>query len=148
MFMIIYKSPSTKEEFKAYYAFRYHILREPLGLPRGTEKDDYEPIAQHFMAVDDATGQIVAVIKLFENHPCDSRFSHLAVREEYQNQGLGKKMVELVEGKARERGWKCIGAFTNLSAVPFLEKLGYKRAGNVESRFDNKLELVWMEKAL
>ena len=29
-----------------------------------------------------------------------------------------------------------------------MEKLGYKKAGNVESRFDNKLELVWMEKAL
>lgn len=146
--MIIYKNPCTKEEFKEYYAFRYHILREPLGLPRGTEKDDYEPIAQHFMAVEEETGEIIAVIKMYPNKPCDGRFAHLAVRDEYQNQGIGQKMVELVEQKAREREWKCIGSFTRLSAVPFLEKLGYKKAGNVESRFDNKLELVWMEKSL
>jgi len=36
--MIIIKSPQTRDEFKAYYALRYHVLREPLGLPHGTEK--------------------------------------------------------------------------------------------------------------
>ena len=37
---------------------------------------------------------------------------------------------------------------TGLSAVPFLEKSGEKRTGNVESRFNNKLDVVWMEKTL
>ena len=65
--MIIRKSPTTTDEFKTYCACRYHGLREPLGFPRGSEKDDYEPIAQHLMAMDDSPGKIIAIIKLAEN---------------------------------------------------------------------------------
>ena len=56
---MIVKSPSTKEEFKAYYALRYKVLSEPWGHPRGTEKDDYEPISEHFMAIDEENGQVL-----------------------------------------------------------------------------------------
>ncbi len=61
--MIEIRSPHTREDFKAYYDLRYRVLREPWGLPRGTEKDDYEPISQHFMAVDTETGEILGVVK-------------------------------------------------------------------------------------
>ena len=63
--MIVIKSPHTREEFKAYYAMRYRVLREPLGLPKGTEKDDYEPLSEHFMAVDDENGEILGVVKMY-----------------------------------------------------------------------------------
>ena len=73
--MTTIKTPHTKQEFKEYYALRYHVLREPLGLPKGTEKDDYEVISEHFMAVDDSTGEIVGVVKLYEDEPGLARFS-------------------------------------------------------------------------
>ena len=73
------KTPTSREDFKAYYALRYKVLSEPLGHPKGTEKDDYEPISEHFSAIDDVTGHIVGVVKLFERTAGAGNFSHLAV---------------------------------------------------------------------
>lgn len=57
--MIIIRSPQTRDEFKTYYAARYRVLREPWGQPKGTEKDDYEPISRHLMALDDQNGEVL-----------------------------------------------------------------------------------------
>ena len=62
--MYTIKTPTTRDDFKAYYALRYKVLREPLGYPKGTEKDDYEPISEHFMAVNEK-GEVVGVVKLY-----------------------------------------------------------------------------------
>ncbi len=43
--MYTIKTPSTHDEFKAYYALRYKVLSEPWGHPKGTEKDDLNPSA-------------------------------------------------------------------------------------------------------
>ena len=145
--MIVVRTPTTREEFKTYYTLRYQVLREPLGLPRGTEKDDYEPIAQHLIAMDDETKEIAGVIKYSQNEPCDCRFSHLAVKDAYQGKGIGKLLVDTVEKKAREKGMKCIGTLSRLSAMPFYEKLGYKKKGEVQKIFDT-LDMIWMEKPL
>ena len=42
--MFTIKTPTTHDNFKAYYALRHKVLSEPWGDPKGTEKDDYEPI--------------------------------------------------------------------------------------------------------
>jgi N-acetylglutamate synthase-like GNAT family acetyltransferase len=127
--MFTIKTPHTKQEFKDYYALRYHVLREPLGLPKGTEKDDYEVISEHFMAVDEQTGEIVGVVKLYEDEPGLARFSHLAVSEKHQGQGIGHLLVETVGKRAREKGFKQMGTLTRVSAVDVYERYGYERAG-------------------
>ena len=64
--MIKIISPKSREDYKAYYDLRYKVLREPWGMQRGTEKDDYEPISEHYMAVEETSGELVGVVKLFE----------------------------------------------------------------------------------
>ena len=64
--MIEIRTPASREDFKAYYDLRYRLLRQPWAQVRGTEKDDYEPISHHFMAVDSETNEIVGVIKVYE----------------------------------------------------------------------------------
>ena len=107
--MIIITSPRTNEDFEAYYDLRYQVLRKPLGQPKGTEKDDYEPISHHFTAVDEQTGEVVGVVKLYEKAPGQGQVSHMAVAEAYQNQGVGRMLVEAVEEKARALGLKTVG---------------------------------------
>ena len=75
--MYTIKVPVTHDDFKAYYALRYKVLQEPWGHPKGTEKDDYEPISEHFMAVDEK-GHVVGVVKLYEKSTDVGYVSHLA----------------------------------------------------------------------
>ena len=145
--MPIIKTPTTREEFKAYYALRYKVLREPWEHPKGTEKDDYEPISEHFMAVDDRTGEVLGVIKLYEKAPGVGNISHLAVAMSHQHKGIGMSLVQAVEKRARERDFKTLGAMSRVTATAYFEKYGYHIAG-IPTPHLGTIHLVWMEKEL
>ena len=145
--MSVIKIPKSRDDFKAYYALRYKVLREPWGHPKGTEKDDFEAISEHFMAVAEKTGEILGVIKLFEKEAGVGQVSHLAVATEHQHKGVGKFLVEAVEARAREHGFKTLGAMVRVTATVFFEKHGYHIAGLPVPHLGTT-HLVWMEKPL
>jgi len=145
--MAVIRSPKTKEEFKAYYALRFHVLRESLGQHPGSEKDDFEPISIHYMAVDEQTNQIIGVVKLFEKEPAMGQFSHLAVDSAFQHKGVGRLLIHTVEQKSRELGYRKLGTLTRLTATGFYERCGYKPMGITGVLF-GKLQMMWMEKDL
>jgi N-acetylglutamate synthase-like GNAT family acetyltransferase len=145
--MIVIKRPATKDDFKAYYALRYHVERESGGHPKGTEKDDFEPISIHFMAVDLQTGEVVGVARLFEKDPGEGQISHLAVHEDWERQGIGRKLVEAVEAEAHNLGYKRLGGMAHQSTTGFFEKLGFRVKGMHSNPFGN-VQLIWTEKEL
>jgi N-acetylglutamate synthase-like GNAT family acetyltransferase len=145
MFKII--SPKTRDDFKAYYELRYKVLRETWGLQKGTEKDDYEPISKHFMAVDDATGQIIGVVKLMEKEPGVGWFSHMAVIPKFQHKGIGKLLLNFIEEEAKREGYSTLGCQARLNTTNFFEKAGYKING-LPSHYIGTTQVVWMEKPI
>jgi predicted N-acetyltransferase YhbS len=146
-FMIVIRRPESKDDFKAYYALRYRVLREPWGQARGTEKDDYEPLSQHLMAVDDESGDVVGVIKWMEKEPGVACLSHLAIAPERQKQGIGQLLVQSVEDAARGQGFAVIGVHSRLTSTDFFERSGYQIKG-LPDHFFSTIQLVWMEKKL
>jgi N-acetylglutamate synthase-like GNAT family acetyltransferase len=144
--MYTIRAPKTRDDFKAYYALRYKILREPFGYPKGTEKDDYEPISEHFMAVNEE-GDVVGVAKLFEKSEGVGHVSHLAVSPEYQHKGIGHLLLQTVEQRARERGFKIIGTTARTTASAYFERSGFRVVG-IPSPHLGTTHLVWMEKLL
>jgi len=145
--MIEIRIPATREEFKAYYDLRYRLLRQPWAQVRGTEKDDYEPISQHFMAVDSENREIVGVIKVYEKEPGVGCFSHMAVIGNYQRKGIGKLMLDAVESRSRELGYHTLGCYSRLNTTQYFEDLGYKIAG-LPTHYFGTTQVVWMEKKL
>jgi N-acetylglutamate synthase-like GNAT family acetyltransferase len=144
--MITIKHPASKDDFRAYYALRYHVEREAGGHPRGTEKDDYEPISQHFMAVDEA-GAVVGVARLVEKEPGEGLLGHLAVDEDHERQGIGRLLVQAVEVEARGLGYKSLGVLSHQATIEFLERQGFQIKGLHTNPFGNA-QLLWMEKDL
>lgn len=144
--MFTIKTPTTREDFKAYYALRYRVLREAWGHPRGTEKDDYEPISEHFMAVNEK-GEVVGVAKLYEKARGVGHISHLAVAPEYQHKGVGHLLVKTVEQRARAREFHTIGTMARLTATVYFERYGFRIAG-IPTPHLGTTHLVWMEKKL
>jgi N-acetylglutamate synthase-like GNAT family acetyltransferase len=144
--MFTVKSPITREDFKAYYALRYKVLSEPWGEPKGTEKDDYEPISEHFMAIDEKE-EVVGVIKLYERDNGIGYVSHLAVAPEYQRQGVGRLLLEAVEQRAREREFRTLGTLARATGTAYFEKNGFHVAG-MPAPHVGTTPLVWMEKPL
>ena len=145
--MINIVSPRTRDEFKAYYDLRFKELREPWGLQKGTEKDDYEPISSHFMAVEEKTNRVVGTVKLMEKEPGVGWFSHMAVALDYQKSGVGKQMLDRVEEEARKSGYHTLGCMSRLNTTGYFENAGYKING-LPSHYIGTTQVVWMEKKL
>jgi N-acetylglutamate synthase-like GNAT family acetyltransferase len=144
--MYTIKTPATRDEFKAYYALRYKILREPWGHPKGTEKDDYEPISEHFMAVNEK-GETVGVVKLYEKSDGVGYISHLAVAQEHQHKGIGHLLLKTAEEHARARGFRALGTMARSTATVYFERYGFHIAG-MPAPHIGTTHLVWMEKSL
>jgi N-acetylglutamate synthase-like GNAT family acetyltransferase len=145
--MITIKTPQTRDDFKAYYELRYKVLRAPWGQPKDTEKDDYEPISQHFMAIDDANGKVVGVIKMFEKTVGVGWVSHLAVDPGYQKKGVGRLLMDSVELAAREKGFHVIGCMSRLNTTAYFERMGFRTAG-LPTHYFGTTQVLWMEKEL
>jgi len=145
--MIKIVSPKTREDFKAYYDLRYKVLREPWGLQKGTEKDDFEPISKHYMAVDDSIKQVVGVVKLMEKEPGVGWFSHMAVAEKYQNTGVGKQLLAFVENEAKKDGYKILGCMSRLNSTDYFGRAGFQING-LPSHYIGTTQVVWMEKKI
>jgi N-acetylglutamate synthase-like GNAT family acetyltransferase len=145
--MISIKIPKTREDFKAYYELRYKVLRAPWGQPKDTEKDDYEPISQHFMAIDDTNGKVVGVIKMFEKSEGVGWVSHLAIDPGYQKKGVGKLLMDTVEHAAREKGYHVIGCMSRLNTTAYFERMGFVTAG-LPTQYFGTTQVLWMEKEL
>ena len=144
--MFTIKTPTTHDDFKAYYALRYRVLREPWGHPKGTEKDDYEPISEHFMAVTE-NGEVVGVVKVYQKGECTGYISHLAVAPEYQHRGIGHLLLKTVETRARERGFCALETMARATATVYFEKYGFHVTG-VPTPHLGTTHLVLMEKPL
>jgi GNAT superfamily N-acetyltransferase len=145
--MIIIRAPQTKEDFKEYFHLRFVVLHEPWGQHKGSEKDDYEPLARHYMAVDDVNAELVGVVRWLEKDPGEAWLAHLAVRSDRQRQGIGRMLLDAVEKDARAAGYTKMVANTRLTATDYFEKLGYRITG-IPSHFFATLQSVWMEKDL
>jgi len=145
--MIQIKTPKTRDDFKAYYDLRYRILRQPWAQARGTEKDDFEPISHHFMAVDSDNGEVVGVVKVYEKEPGVACFSHMAVAGIRQRQGVGKLLMDAVEDYVKEQGYTRLGCYSRLNTTLYFEKGGFRIAG-LPTHYFGTTQVVWMEKEL
>lgn len=144
--MYTIKTPVTHDDFKVYYALRYKVLREPWGHPKGTEKDDYEPISEHFMALNEK-GEVVGVVKLYAKTDRIAHISHLAVSPDFQHKGVGRLLLETVEQRARVRGFHTLGTMARVTATVYFQKYGFRIVGMPTPHLGT-IHLVWMEKTL
>ncbi len=101
MFKII--TPTTAEQLQAYYHFRWQHLREPWNFPPGSEKDEYEQVAEHRVILN-AQQQIVACGRVHMNTAEEAQIRHIAVHPQYARKGLGKMLMDTLEAVARENG--------------------------------------------
>ncbi|NMH60240.1 YiiD C-terminal domain-containing protein [Alteromonas ponticola] len=122
MFRVV--KPKSVEEFNAYYTFRWTYLRQPWNFPPGSEKDEYEQVAEHRMIINSA-GDIVACGRVHLNTAEEAQIRHIAVHADFQRKGLGQMILGALEAVARDLG--AIRAVTNSRelSIPFFTACGF-----------------------
>lgn len=121
--MLEIKSPTTDSDWKAYYALRFNVLREPWNQPLGSEVLADEDQAIHAIAVKD--GVVLGVARMHESAEKQGQVRCVATATAAQGKGIGKAIMAYLEKKAIEKGWTEIVLEARENAVPFYEAIGY-----------------------
>jgi len=92
---------------------------------------------------DDEVKGVVSLI-VYEGDVAEIR--DFVVKEEYRNQGYGKKMIEELEKHSKEKSIRKLYAY--VSSQEFWTKLGYEEEGVLKSHFKEGEDLVIVAKFL
>ena len=95
-----------------------------------------------FVAIED--NKIVGTISLNKN-----KFSRFFVKPDHQGNGIGKKILEFVEKRAKNNGYETIWMTSVLNSIGFYKKMGYESKEEVVFNYNNvKFPELKMEKRL
>ena len=106
---------------------REEVLRKPLGLKFKIEDLQNEEDQIHLTFWDDKKCIATAVLQPVDKDKIKLR--QVAVKQEYQGQGIGSALVTLAEQIAKNENYKMIILDARLSAKEFYEKLNYSQIG-------------------
>lgn len=121
--------PVSPEDFQKIFDLRYHVLRAPWNQPRGSERDEAEQTSVHAMIVD-ADGRCIATGRLQYNSNEEAQIRFMAVSNEFRGQGLGRMILEFLEGKAKANTSTTIVLQARENALRFYKDAGY----NIEEK--------------
>ncbi len=116
-------------EYNAELELRNKILRIPLGLDVHEDDLSNEHLHHHIGAFED--GKLIGVLVLTPLNDTEVKMRQVAVEEELQGKGIGKMLVDFSEKVSKEKGFERIVMNARDSAVPFYEKLGYRKEGDM-----------------
>lgn len=117
-------TPAYDESVK----LRHDILREPLGMVFYVEDLEKEYNQTHIGYYDE-NGVMVGCLILQDYGEDIAKMRQVAVAENQQGKGVGKRMVAFSEVYARQNGFKKMVLHARETACPFYDKLGYQRVG-------------------
>jgi predicted GNAT family N-acyltransferase len=139
--------PRTTRDFERYFDLRWRNLREPWGLPKGTERDERDDAAIHLMVCGKSRGELMGVARLNFNSPSEAQLGMLAVDRGFRGLGVGELLVCERERITRERGATRIVATVREWTVTFHERLGYQVVSSAHT-VEGVIPHVWVEKIL
>ena len=144
--MLRIAKPETPEQWEEYFDLRWRILRAPWDQPRGSEKDEFDEIADH-VTVRDQKGRLVGVGRLHLNNDDEAQIRYMATEEDCRGLGVGRAIIEKLEELARARGVERIVLNARDNVVGFYQHSGYSVIGPGPTMF-GKIKHSKMEKRL
>jgi len=109
------------------YAIRHEVFIQEQGVPEDMELDKHDPGADHALAYQ--KGQCVATARLVRLDANSAQIGRMAVLVALRGQGIGTAMLKKLLELAMSEGISSLILHSQVSAVSFYEKLGFKTDG-------------------
>ena len=118
-----------------YFDLRWRVLRERWTQVRETGKDEHETDAFHLTAW--VGGKLAGTGRLHFNSPQEAQVRFMAVEEAYARHGIGSRILEALEARARKKQARRVVLNARDSAVNFYRKRGYQLVDQSATLFDS-----------
>lgn len=115
--------------YKQSIALRTSILRKPLNLTYTPFQLEEEKDQIHIVAEEE--GEVLGVVLLQKLDNKTAKMRQFAVKDKYQNQGIGTELIAFFEDYAVEHGFTNIELHAREKAVRFFKQSEYERVGEV-----------------
>ncbi len=113
----------NKQELEDMYHQRWLVLREPMGMEKGTEQDQYESSAFHLVAV--CNNQVIGSARLRELSSGLGSIAYVALLPKFRHQGIGTKLIETLIQKAKANKFKGLRLLSRINGLGFYSRLGF-----------------------
>ncbi|MHA1279085.1 MAG: GNAT family N-acetyltransferase [Candidatus Helarchaeota archaeon] len=122
--LLIIRQPRTKAEFQSMLDLRWRVLRAPWNQPHGSETDDKEKDAMHFIAI--IHNKIIGTARLHKITENVGQIRYLAVEENYRSKNVGSSILEAIHLTAINQSLKFLILNARAHAISFFLKNGYE----------------------
>ncbi len=122
--VIAYGSPY----YQQMVALRYEVLRKPLGLTFSAE--DLERDKQGLLLGYIQHGKVIGCCMLCSHSGDTVKLRQMAVAEQHQKKGIGKKIIAFAEEEAKKAGFSSITLHARKYATGFYKICGYRISGD------------------
>ncbi len=109
-------------------ALRYDILRKPLHLNFTAEQLSAEDKEYHIAYIEN--GVVLGCLILVPKESGVIKMRQVAVAENQQGKGIGRKMVTFSEIFSKKKGFNTMDLNARKTAVPFYLSMNYTQVGN------------------
>ena len=125
----IVKLVETQAELRAAMQVRHRVFVQEQQIPVEEERDEADESAIHAVAFQG--GQALGAGRVVLQDGGFARIGRMAVAQSARTQGIGSRILALLEGEARARGcrWSVLHAQEYIKS--FYVKRGYSQHGNV-----------------
>jgi predicted GNAT family N-acyltransferase len=130
-------------------AIRRAVFIEEQGVPESVEVDEQDApeawgrSAEHAVLRLDGAPVATGRLLLEEGTAHNAHVGRVAVLRQHRGAGLGRRLMEALQDRARELGYPGITLAAQLHAIGFYERLGYTARGEVF--LDADMEHRWMD---
>ena len=124
--MEILIKPWKEAEAEAFLVRQEVFIREQ-GVPAELELDEYDPSADHALALQD--GRCIGTARLVDLGGGQTQIGRMAVLAPFRGTGIGKQILGRLIELANSQGAKSVLLHSQVSAIPFYEKLGFQAEG-------------------
>lgn len=104
---------------------RTRVFIQEQGVPPSLEWDDADTGAMHFIALVD--GHAVGTARLLD----DGRIGRMAVLSDWRRRGVGRALLEMAVGQARQRGDARVWLEAQTHAIGFYARQGFITDGEI-----------------
>lgn len=111
------------------FLVRQEVFIHEQGVPAELELDEYDPLAAHALAYLD--GRCIGTGRLVDLGDGQAQIGRMAVLTQFRSTGIGKQILEKLVQLARSKGVKLIVLHSQVTAIPFYEKLGFEAQGPI-----------------
>jgi predicted GNAT family N-acyltransferase len=109
------------------FLVRQKVFIHEQGVPAELELDEFDPLAVHALAYLD--GQCIGTGRLVDLGNGQAQIGRMAVLAQFRGTGTGKQLLEQLIGIAKSQGTHTIILHSQVVAIPFYEKLGFRAEG-------------------